>query len=264
MAASKTVRAGRGGSSAGAPGSRAANRPSTPEAPAAGPGLSEHRLLQLGQALREVAHQVRGPLGAIHLYARLLQQQAAQGGEPSQRTVGRLLSGVVSLSALLEDLLLFAETGGLARESCYLLDVLEEALRFAEPYLQEKGVRLTRLYAGELEPVEADPRLLASALLNLVLNGVEATGRGGELVVSLRRAPGREELQEVRLEDTGPGFSSAALAHLFEPFCSEKRGAGLGLGLTVAQRIVQAHRGRLEVGNRAQGGARVTVWIPTE
>lgn len=260
MTASGTVSTEGRDPSLQASGVHSPGRNSDGEARSAAAQPTERRLLQLGRALREVAHQVRGPLGAVHLYGRLLREQVAPG-TPAEHITRKLLSSVVHLSTLLEDLLLFAETGEPNRRPCYLLDVLEEALGFAEPYLQDRGIHLTRLYAGELEVVRADARLLASAFLNLVLNAVEAMPEGGELVVSLRRAPERAGFQEVRIEDTGPGFSAAALGHLFEPFYSEKR-TGLGLGLAVARRIVEAHGGHIEAGNRARGGARVTVHLP--
>ena len=223
-------------------------------------GGRSDRLARLGGALVEVAHQVRGPLGGIQLYARLLDQQSSDR-ESSQRLARRILTGVVNLSALVEDLFLFAESDSLKREPCYLLDIQEEALEFAQPSLEEKGVRLTRLYAGALEEVEADPRLLSSVFLNIILNAVEAMPVGGELIVSLRGGARPGVGQEARFEDSGPGFSPEALEHLFEPFYSEKR-TGVGLGLAVAHRIVRAHGGFVEVANRAQGGAVVTVHVP--
>jgi len=220
----------------------------------------DRRLTQLGQTLLEVAHQLRGPLGAIHLYAGLLAQQLGKEAPP-QALVRKILTGVVSLSALLEDLFLFAETETLRREPCYLLDALERALGFAEPYLEERDVRLTRLYGGELDAVDADARLLSSVFLNVVLNAVEAMPTGGELVVALRRARGPAQVQEVRFEDTGTGFSDPALAHLFEPFYSDKP-SGAGLGLAVARRIIRAHGGQIEAANGPRGGALITIHLP--
>ena len=229
-------------------------------APSSEPAERDRRLARLGQALLEVAHQVRGPLGAIHLYARLLDQQLNDAPQASH-LVRRILTGVVGLSALLEDLFLFAETDTVRPEPCYLLDILEPTLDFAEPYLREKGVRVTRLYVGELDVVQADAHLLSSVFLNIALNAVQAMAKGGELTVILRTALRPGAGQEVRFEDTGPGFSRAAREHLFEPFYTEKQ-TGLGLGLAVACRIVEAHGGLIEVANRAQGGAAVTVRVP--
>ncbi len=223
-------------------------------------GGRDDRLARLGGALVEVAHQVRGPLGAIQLYARLLEQQSGDQ-ESSERLVRKILTGVVSLSALVEDLFLFAESDSLKREPCYLLDIQERALEFAQPYLEEKGVCLIRLYAGALQEVQADPRLLSSVFLNIILNAVQAMPVGGELIVSLRGGSRPGEVQEARFEDSGPGFSPEALEHLFEPFYTEKS-TGVGLGLAVAHRIVRGHGGFVEVANRTRGGAVVTVHVP--
>ena len=223
-------------------------------------GSQGHRLAQLGQALMEVAHEVRSSLGAMQLCAGLLEEQLTEDSL-AHGLASKLLSGMVHLSALVEDLLLFGETGALSRHECHLVDVLERALEFARPHIQEKSVRVTRLYAGDLEAVRADARLLSSVFLNLTLNAVEAMSPGGELVVVLRADPADGQRQEVRFEDTGPGFCQESLDHLFEPFSGDKS-AGAGLGLAVSARIVQAHDGSLEVANRRQGGAAVTVRLP--
>lgn len=228
--------------------------------PGPGAGRSPERLAQLGQALLAVAHQVRGPLGALELYSRLLEEKGDDPGARRQLT-RKILMLAVRLSASLEDLFFFAAEEALSRQPCYLLDLLEEALQLAEAYLEEKSVAVTRLYAGELEPVAGDPRLLTSAFLNVLLNAVEALPTGGGLTVALGRAPEGADLQEVRIEDEGPGFSASAVGHLFEPFFTEKPG-GLGLGLAVAQRIVRAHGGTVGVANGRGSGAVVCIQVP--
>jgi signal transduction histidine kinase len=214
----------------------------------------------LGQSLLEVAHQVRGPLGALELYGRLLE---AKGDDPHSRhrLIRKILMLTVGLSATLEDMFVFTEQQVLRRQPCHLLDLLEEALQLAEAYVEEKQVALTRLYAGQLEAVAADPRLLTTVFLNVLLNAVEAMPAGGGLTVALgplAHAPG---FQEVRIEDDGPGFSATALEHLFEPFFTDKAG-GLGLGLAVARRVVEAHGGRIEVANGGAGRAVVRIELP--
>jgi len=207
-----------------------------------------------------VAHELRGPLVGIEFYAQLLEQQLSEEGPP-RRLARKLLTGVADLLALVEDMLLFAQTRTPKREVCSLLDVVERALESTRPPLYERDIQLVRLYAGELPEVEVDPHLLGCVLRNIIKNAVEVMPTGGELVVALRPRPTDALMQEVRFQDTGPGFSARALRHLFQPFVSDKL-RGVGLGLAVAQRIVQAHGGRIEVTNRRQGGALVSVSLP--
>jgi signal transduction histidine kinase len=236
-------------------GAHAAGRPAPPLR-----GRSPERLAELGQALLEVAHQVRGPLGALQLYSRLLDEKGDDPGA-RRRLVRKILMLTVGLSTTLEDMFFFTEEEVLRRQPCHLLDLLEGALQLAEAYVEERQVAVTRLYAGELDAVAADPRLLTSVFVNVLLNAAQAVPPGGGLTVALGPVAHSGGLQEVRIEDDGPGFSAAALVHLFEPFFTDKAG-GLGLGLAVARRIVEAHGGSIEVANRAGGGATVRIELP--
>jgi signal transduction histidine kinase len=105
-----------------------------------------------------------------------------------------------------------------------------------------------------------DREQMKHVILNLCLNAIQAMADGGTLVLrGQRNSDGRWVLFTV--EDSGPGVSSDHIHKLFDPFFSTKEG-GIGLGLSIAHRIIDAHRGKIEVESLPQGGARFTVWLP--
>jgi signal transduction histidine kinase len=120
------------------------------------------------------------------------------------------------------------------------------------------GVELGRRLAPGLPPVLADRPQLRQVLLNLVSNAYDAMPEGGLLVIE-----GAQDKETVRLtvSDTGGGIDDDVLPRLFEPFFTTKA-KGIGLGLSVAHRIVEAHGGALEVASRGGTGASFTLGLP--
>jgi len=100
---------------------------------------------------------------------------------------------------------------------------------------------------------------LKQLFLNLIKNAQEACGHDGELVIQTEPLP---QWLRIRFSDNGPGIPSDHLERIFEPFFTTKS-SGMGMGLAICQRIIQAHGGRLEAKNRFPKGAEFTIWLPT-
>lgn len=126
---------------------------------------------------------------------------------------------------------------------------------------EEKG-RVSLVIEEQLPQIPVDPAQIADAVQELVRNAFEADpSTQVEVRVQIDRLDGRLKIQ---VSDNGPGLSEHALAHAFDPFFSEKpAGRQPGLGLAVAQRLVEAHDGRLTLENNPAGGATATIWLST-
>ncbi len=213
------------------------------------------RLASLGQMAAGLAHEIRNPLGAIALYASMLEQDLAD--RPEQVGIVRKVSTAVGgLNRLVTSILEFARPREPARQAVPLSRVLSQAGQAVAPMVEDKGIRLS-LPRQEVE-IYADLDDMARALGNLLRNAAEAVRVGGRIVVRARA--GRDGSAVICVEDDGPGVPAEMAEKAFEPFATTKHN-GTGLGLAIVHQIVEAHGGRIRLGSSRLGGARFAVRI---
>jgi signal transduction histidine kinase len=196
-----------------------------------------------------MAHEIRNPLGGIELYASLLSRDVA--AQPtSLELVKKISTGVKRLESLVSQVLQFSREIHTQLSPVDLAELVDQSIELA-------GERLHGAIGCEARGprpmiVPVDPLLIGQAVLNLLINALEAVGSAG--VVSISWAPNPPEHFRLCIRDTGPGISSAALDKIFNPFFTTKE-AGTGLGLAIVHRIVEAHDGTITAGNAPDGGA---------
>ncbi len=221
------------------------------------------RLEVLGEMAAGVAHEIRNPLGGILLYAGMLERDLV-GAPESLRRVRSILRGVKSLDCIVGDLLSFTRGFEPAMRVCRIGAVCEEALRDAIAEFARTDIRVHREYAKPDFELDADPGMLRRAVLNLVLNAIQAMKQKGDLIVRTG-ASCVEGARAARVEiiDSGPGIAAEVRDRLFEPYVTSKEN-GTGLGLAIVQKIVECHGGSVTGANRDEGGAIFTITIPLQ
>jgi signal transduction histidine kinase len=199
--------------------------------------------------LGAIGHDLRTPLASLRI--------RAENIEPEEERE-RLIATVEEMAATLEDILTLARTGR-AREPLRPVDLAALADAVVEEY---RDMDRPAVFRGPARAVLAvQPNLLRRAIRNLIDN---ALAYGGGASVSVAERPGEVE---IRVEDEGPGIPAERLAEVLEPFRrlddsrSRDRG-GAGLGLAIANATAQAHGGRLDLANRAEGGLRASLILP--
>jgi signal transduction histidine kinase len=208
----------------------------------------KNRLTALGEMAAGMAHEIRNPLGGIHLYASMLSDDLADRPD-SLSLVKKISGGVKRLEAVVGQVLQFTRELRVNIAPADVAAVVEQAVELARPALVDKAVDC-RIEGPRVLSAEIDAVLLGQALLNLVLNGVEAAGRGGRVSIRFTGPDAAGDVRQCRVvvHDTGPGIAPAVMDKIFNPFFTTKD-TGTGLGLAMVHRVVEAHDGTILVTN---------------
>ncbi|MBK9126944.1 MAG: hypothetical protein IPM13_03990 [Phycisphaerales bacterium] len=229
------------------------------------------RLAFLGELAASVAHEVNNPLDGVQNCVRILRR--AQGDPRRAAEMLDLIEGGLErIELIVRRLLTLAREHVIRPTPTSLASVIDGALTVVGAKLESHCVRLERNYlpAGQ-DVAPVDRPLLEGVFVNLALNALDSMPAGGELSFSVRRdprparadgdAPGVDLCVDVA--DSGDGIAPDVVPHIFEPFFTTKTGGkGTGLGLALAARIVDAHRGVITVAPRGGGGSVFTVRLP--
>jgi signal transduction histidine kinase len=212
-----------------------------------------------------LAHEIRNPLNAINLNLQMIEEDLPGNGSDAAE-LAALLKGtkleIKRLDRLASNFLVYAKPLEPEHKEFDLRTLVDEITQLLQRECETAGIRLAREDRRDAVRVSGDPDLLKQAILNLVVNAQEsvASKPNGERTIQL--AAGKEtERAFVRVVDTGTGVSAEDTKGLFKLFYSGKRG-GTGLGLPIAQRIVESHGGHITWRNLSQGGAEFVVWLP--
>jgi two-component system, NtrC family, sensor histidine kinase HydH len=220
------------------------------------------RLSALGELSAVLAHEIRNPLGSIKGTAEILKDDFRPGDRKFE-FLEILVKETDRLNRVVEDFLQLARPVQVERETCDLMAELGEVVALMSGEASGRGVRLL-LNPAVVEPVRGDREKLRQVFLNLILNGVQATARGGSLTVTSAAIPaveGRSPSVEISFADTGEGMEPAVLERIFEPFFTTKEG-GTGLGLAIAQKIVESHGGTIKAESTPGRGTVFIVRLP--
>lgn len=220
------------------------------------------RLAELGFLTGALAHELKNPLSTVQLNLQLLREDLDPTNQVYDRLIHRLETvqrEVGRLKETLDDFLRYAGKLELERHPTDLNELLEELVDFFLPQAQLQHVRLRLRPPVEAVMATVDSRLLKQAILNLMLNAVQAmSDGGGELILSASCRGGDAIIDVI---DTGRGIPAEDIARIFGAYYSTSRG-GTGLGLAMAQRIAHEHGGRIEVTSEAGSGSHFSIILP--
>ncbi len=222
------------------------------------------RLAVLGMLASGLAHEIRNPLSAINLNLQMIEEEVSESRAHSEE-MAQLLAGAKSeirrLERLARNFLVYAKPLKLDRQVVALPRVLDQVVQLVAKECDSAGIELVRQDGPGMLEVRGDRDLLQQALMNLLVNARESVLASGDgprrISMGARRESGR---LAVWVRDSGTGVSEEESGRLFDLFYSSKRG-GTGLGLPIAQRIVEAHGGRLEWKNIDRGGAEFSIFL---
>ena len=217
------------------------------------------RLAAVGRITAGVAHEVKNPLNSMRLWLENLKESLPpdQDGATAQ-AVNVLDAEIDRLDAVVKRFLDFARPMDVRLEPTQLAELLREVLEVAQPQLHRAKVEVAQLLPIGIPEVFVDRDLLKQAVLNLVLNAVDAMPGGGQLQLTLSR---RGEVAEITVGDTGKGIPPELRQKVFQLFFTTRPG-GSGIGLASTFRIVQLHNGSINFTSEVGRGTTFRIELP--
>ncbi len=216
------------------------------------------RLANLGRITAGVAHEVKNPLNSMRIWLENLKASLPDADGLQLQAVRVLDNEIDRLDSVVKRFLDFTRPPEMHQEESGLKGILEEVLAVERPEFDKANVKLeSRLDAG-VGNVLVDRPLLKQALLNLLVNALDAMPGGGQLFVELRR---RGEMAEIEIRDTGRGIAPEHRQRIFQLFFTTRPG-GSGIGLASAFRTVQLHNGSINFESEVGRGTTFRINLP--
>ena len=223
------------------------------------------RLNELGEMASTLAHELNQPLSAIANYAqggsRLLRDTQDQLSERLREALEEISRQSLRAGKIIRHLREFVMRGETEKAPEDIRALIEEASALALVGSRERGVRTVMEFSADARIVLADRVQIQQVLINLMRNAVEAMRDSERRELIVRTDRDKEGNVVVEVADTGPGISGEIASQLFQPFVTTKAG-GMGIGLSISRRIIDAHGGAIEAIANFEGGATFRFTLP--
>ncbi|MBN1102737.1 MAG: PAS domain S-box protein [Deltaproteobacteria bacterium] len=218
--------------------------------------LQSERLAAVGQAVAHVAHEIKNPLMIIGGFAGQIRRNLQD--ERDAVKVDMILDEVKRLERLVAGLGDFTKTYRLVKRPAELSAIIKDVIRIMAGVYPPESFSFSEEYDGNLGEIDCDPDKLKQVFINIFSNGCEAMADGGRITISMARVPTGVE---IRISDHGVGIPEDQLRHVFEPFYTTRE-KGLGLGLAISYKIIEAHGGEISAESEPGKGTTFIIRLP--
>ena len=220
--------------------------------------VRQEKLATLGQLAGGVGHELRNPLGVIHNAVYFLRMIQPEVEEKVEEYLSIIESEVRTANKIINDLLNYGRSKSVNIESVSVYKLADDALARLPP---SEGITVTRDLPDRLPLLRIDLQQVVQVLGNLLVNAYQAMPNGGKVMLSAQQV--ETNMLSISIRDTGPGILPENMERLFEPLFTTKT-RGIGLGLAVSRRLIEANGGRVEVHSEMGEGSTFIVVLPTE
>jgi len=222
--------------------------------------IRTEKLAALGQLAAGIAHEIRNPLTSINILIHSFMEGLSPQDARSEdlKVIGEEIHRI---NQIVDQFLRFARPSPPLLEKAGVVPIFEETLQLLRPQIERQRISVQKDFRP-LPPVPIDREQMKQVILNLLLNGLQAMLQGGQLRLT-GEVSGDGQWIKLFVQDSGIGIPPEHMNRLFDPFFSTKEG-GIGLGLSIAHRIVDQHHGRIEVESAPEKGTLFIIWLPTD
>jgi len=220
--------------------------------------IRSEKLAALGQLAAGIAHEIRNPLTSINILIHSLTKYFHS--EDSHREDLNVIEEEIDrINQILDRFLRFAKPAPPLLERTEVASIFEETLQLIRPRMEKQRVHVQK-ELQDLPMILMDREQIKQVALNLLLNAVQAMPKGGTLMLRGQNSKDGQWIT-ISIQDSGVGVPNEDMNKLFDPFFSTKEG-GIGLGLSIAHRIIDQHHGKIEVESDPGKGTLFTIWLP--
>ncbi len=224
--------------------------------------IASGRLVSLGEITASMAHEFNNPLGIIMGFVEDMLSNA-DPANPEYQSLQIIDEESKRCQKIIQDLMEFARPVNTSPRLTDIGSLIAKTLQMIDTRLYKQKVAVTKAIAPDLPQIHVDSQQLEQVLVNLYLNALDAMLGGGNLMVAAALKAGNPEpMIMMTIADTGMGIEPNDLQKIFQPFFTARKKAGLGLGLSISDRIIKNHGGRIEVESQLNQGTIFRILLP--
>jgi signal transduction histidine kinase len=220
--------------------------------------IRSDKLAALGQLAAGIAHEIRNPLTSINILIHSMTEDLPSG-DSHKEDLKVIEEEINRINEIVDQFLRFAKPARPLLEKADVLSVFEETLQLLRPQIEKQQIVIQKGFQA-LPIIQMDREQMKQAILNLLLNAIQAMPGGGHLTLRSQNSKDGQWIH-ILIKDSGVGIPDEDMNRLFDPFFSTKE-RGIGLGLSIAHRIIDQHHGKIEVESAPGKGTLFTVWLP--
>ena len=220
------------------------------------------RMAYIGRIATSLSHEIRNPLSAVQMNLQILKKNPQLKGN-DQKRVDISVKEVKRLEKILQELLDFAKPIRLNLKQESLNEILLSSIELLEMKIESEKISLKMDLDPNIPLMQIDGQMLVQAVLNLLLNAVEASTEGQQILLRSQYDKQNGEMAVIMVSDEGPGIPENIISEIYKPFFTTKV-KGTGLGLNNVKRIAEAHKGHVEAHNVLPRGVCFKLHIPVQ
>jgi len=222
--------------------------------------IRSEKLAALGQLAAGITHEIRNPMTSINILIHSM-TQSLPSEDPRREDFKVVEEEIHRINEIVDQFLRFAKPAPPHLERADVISIFEETLQLLRPQMEKLHISVEKDFQLLL-PITIDKEQMKQVILNLLMNAIQAMPEGGRLRLGGQISEDNHWVQ-LSIQDSGIGIPPEDMGKLFDPFFSTKEG-GIGLGLSIAHRIIDQHHGRIEVTSNPNKGTTFAVYLPVD
>ncbi len=221
--------------------------------------MNQEKLASVGRLSAGVAHEINNPLTTILTTAMLIQEDL-NPDDPIYQELDTISKETLRCRKIVTSLLDFARQSNPAKKEYDLNVIIGETILLIKKQAAFKSLIVEEHYSKKIPLANVDKGQIQQAIINLIINSIEATNPGGKISVATLFSP-LDCMIEVKVADNGKGISEKTINRIFDPFFTDKK-TGTGLGLAITHGIIEQHDGTIDVTSKIDEGTEFTIRLP--